>query len=354
MKITAKLTDEAPCLTKPSGGYEWWYFDAVSTDNEWSFVIIFYEGNPFSTAYIKQMNEDGAGPLPGQFPALSISLYRHGKPEFYSFVEYNPSDSEDIEGSIQIGHSFVKRYEDSELRYELDLDEKLPSGHQIKASFSFTSAIPNPDLISKSGENHIWNLIQPAANVSGIVNVTGKNGRYDLAFNGTGYHDHNTGLEPMKQSFYDWYWGRLHTDEFTLVYYLMCKQDKSLQSEAWLIDPSNQLVLDELSHMAVEQKKANRFGLESNRSVKLTFGNGTFRISSRALIDSGPFYLRFMSEFEWDWGNKRGKGAGFSEYIRPKRIYSRVFWPLVHMRIRYRSRSPHWVQKNKRLYEVTW
>ncbi|WP_322570634.1 hypothetical protein [Rhodohalobacter sp.] len=55
--------------------------------------------------------------------------------------------------------------------------------------------------------------------------VRGKKVEQDITFSGIGYHDHNIGQEPMKESFRDWYWGRYHFEEFTLVYYLMQKHE---------------------------------------------------------------------------------------------------------------------------------
>ena len=40
--------------------------------------------------------------------------------------------------------------------------------------------------------------------------LDGRTDMYNIALNGLGYHDHNVGFEPLKDSFKDWYWGRVH------------------------------------------------------------------------------------------------------------------------------------------------
>ncbi|GAB5408975.1 MAG: hypothetical protein BalsKO_13400 [Balneolaceae bacterium] len=221
MNISSKLADEHIDPDKPLNGYEWWYFDALSTDKNWGIVVIFYHGNPFSPKYI--LAEKGS---PDQFPAISISVYRKGKPEFYSFLEYEEGrfhwDAEEQTGSI--GSNFFKRIEvNGKLEYELLLTQTLESGHSINAKLKFNSKISSEDLIDHNSrrDKHFWNLIQPQALVSGSIILKGKRDSHNISFSGTGYHDHNTGYEPMKESFKEWYWGRFHFKESTLIYYIM-------------------------------------------------------------------------------------------------------------------------------------
>ncbi len=72
MNISTDHLDENPFPNKPSGGYEWWYFDALSKDGNWSFVVIFYQGNPFSPEYIRNIKKNSTDP--DEFPGVSISI----------------------------------------------------------------------------------------------------------------------------------------------------------------------------------------------------------------------------------------------------------------------------------------
>ena len=117
MYIRSKLSSELPHKKEIPGSYEWWYFDAMSADKKWAIVIIFYEGNPFSPAYIKAQEEarSSATHLPGDsaeaeeiassFPAISVSVYNTQKAEYYSFLEYAPNrlSSQNEPFSISLG-----------------------------------------------------------------------------------------------------------------------------------------------------------------------------------------------------------------------------------------------------------
>lgn len=354
MNISSKLTDEQIDPNKPSNGYEWWYFDALSTDKQWGIVIIFYDGNPFSPKYIQAQNA-----LPTHFPAISVSVYQKGKPEFYSFLEYEKGkfhwDEDEKTGSI--GSNFFKRTEvDGEVEYDLLLAQRLESGHSINAKLKFTSQIAADSLINyeSKGEKHFWNLIQPQAHVSGYITLNGKSGEHNVSFAGRGYHDHNTGYEPMKDSFKDWYWGRFHFIDSTLIYYVMNGFDGNEQHEAWLISKDGQEVLQKFDHISLEYYQKNRFGLQVSRKMELSSEQSKVTIQQKELLDNGPFYQRFLSDAVMIHDGQTKASSGISEYIKPEKIYEEKYWWMVRMRLRFMSKKPHWVQRSKMLYEWTW
>lgn len=361
MNISTKLEDEKIDPGKPSGGYEWWYFDALSTDKEWGIVVIFYDGNPFSPKYIQELNMQGDSidALPNQFPAVSVSLYRKGKAEYYSFLEYGEDrfhwDEEDLTGSV--GSNFFKQnIVDNQLEYELLITQTLDSGHSINAKLKFVSARLPEDLIEydSPGEKHFWNLIQPRAKVSGSITVEGKKTDRNILFNGEGYHDHNTGFEPMKDSFNDWYWGRFHFRGSTLIYYVMNGLDGSEQHEAWLIDESKQQVLEKFDHIKLEHPVNTRFGLSTYRKIVIASTSTEITIQQNKLSDNGPFYQRFLSDAIMKREGRVSAAHGISEYIKPEKIYEEKYWWLVRMRLRFMTEKAHWVQKSKMFYEWTW
>lgn len=354
MNISTKLEDEQIDPGKPSKGYEWWYFDALSLDKQWGIVVIFYEGNPFSPKYIEQ--DEG---MPSEFPGISVSVYRKGKTEFYSFLEYESGrfkwDKENQSGSV--GSNFFKKIETEErIEYELLIDQNLDSGHSLSAKLKFVSAKLNSDLITHHSENekHFWNLIQPQAQVNGSLIVSGKSNDHSVIFTGNGYHDHNTGYEPMKDSFDDWYWGRFHFKESTLIYYIMNGLDGSQQHKAWLISKDGAKLLTEFENIHKEYHTKNLFGLNSARKFELASKNTTATIQATKLVDNGPFYQRFISDVVLRNGEEVLAGTGFSEYIKPSKIYEEKYWWMVRMRLRFLSEKPHWVQRSKVFFEWTW
>jgi len=357
MNISTSHRDENPYPNKPSGGYEWWYFDAISDDNDWSFVIIFYQGNPFSPKYIEQIKNRGA--FPADFPAVSISVYNRNSTEFYSFLEYSKDDFSfnDETDEFRFGtHVFKKEISDDNLIYTLQLDEQLPSGHSLKAHLKF-SCLGINDILFKTRntelEHHFWNLIQPRANVSGSLEFTGKSDVQAITFKGTGYHDHNVGLEPMQNDFEDWYWGRYHFKDYTLIYYVMNRKNDK-QYQAWLINNDNQQIIDTFTSAELDGKLTNLFGLKSARKVILKSDTTDITIQTALPIDNGPFYQRFLGQAVMNRGDSISVTEGISEYIYPSNIYNKKYWPAVKMRLRFNYEKPHWVQKFKLLYQWTW
>jgi len=352
------------CVTpwKKPGGYEWWYFDAIDTHSGYSLVVIFYQGNPFSNRYIrardKSGNDDKA--LPANFPAVSISVYKEQHPVYYSFTEFDKENARFSEKvpSVSIGgHSFELDDSGDLLSYSLKLSEELPSGDYIEASLNFES--PHRSVPFEGGDTgsrgHTWNLVQPRADVEGRIQLfLGPDLQHDVTFRGKGYHDHNTGQEPMKDEFKDWYWGRFHFPEHTLVYYAM-NQKESHQYRAWLINHSDLSIVREFRDFILQDKSRSLFGLKPAHKLLLSNDHVQILIQQNQLLDNGPFYRRYLSDAFLHLDDQDvQKVQGISEYIYPERIYRKLFWPFVDMRIRYQNEKPHWVQKSKRLYRWTW
>lgn len=346
------------------GAYEWWYFDGIDNTGTYSFVIIFYEGNPFSTRYIQRQQQNSSGrPLPQEHPAASISIYKNQEPIYYSFTEFGQHDSQFDAGHprLHVGeHSMVSRIESNKLIYELNLEEELPSGDALRGTITFCSPPSSNALmggVSDSTEDgHWWNLVQPRAEFTADLDISSMKGRYErVQFEGQGYHDHNTGSEPMRNEFKEWYWGRFHFKVGTLVYYMMERKNEK-QCQAWLISPDNAKLLATFPDVDLRDKGLNLFGIKSARTIILSNEKAHVTIQQTQVLDNGPFYQRFQSDAfinlpAWD---SMQASTGITEYLRPDRIYWRMFWPLVNMRIRYKREDPHWVQRSGRLYRWTW
>lgn len=341
------------------GSYEWWYFDAISVDNQYSLVIIFYEGNPFSRRYIDAMEQEENNRADG-YPAISISVYKDGEPIFYSFEEVTPGDAEfssDIPFGRVKGNSFKQvSAEKGRLIYRLELDQTLPNGDRMVGNLKFESTDEGPfsdrGKIDAPGNDslHLWNLVQASAKVKGQLSIEGLHDE-SIDFVGTGYHDHNTGMEPMQESFREWYWGRFHFNGNTLVYYLM-NEEQRMENRAWIIDSSNS-VTELLGECELSDIGLNIFGLKSARKIEMDTGDNSFLIQQELTWDDGPFYQRFGSRLMIKLDGDLYQGKGISEYICPGRIYMKLFRPLVNMRIQYPGKT-HWVQKSPRLYRWTW
>ncbi|MDR9416723.1 MAG: hypothetical protein RI564_10590 [Gracilimonas sp.] len=354
MNITTDFKDSSPAKELSADGYEWWYFDGQSKDGKLHFVIIFYQSNPFSTNKIKRTPTQDSNEI---YPAISISVYKNSKPIYYSFLEYDDTafiwDAQEME--LTIGNDkFNYRPKDEQLYINIELDQKLASGHGINGTLKGIGSWANPNLIqAESTDRHTWNLLLPNMQWNVDLNVSGINQSESIKFSGQGYHDHNRGQEPMKMSFKDWYWGRYHFEEFTLVYYLMHKHNTK-QMEAWVIDQKNKTVLEYIKHSGLFNHKRNSFGLNSARTIEIKNPQIYVNIQYRNKIDNGPFYQRFLGNAIINYRDKVHAAHGISEYIYPKNIHKKLFWPLIHMRLRYQEKEPHWVQKSPIMYPWTW
>lgn len=360
--------------SKPDqGAYEWWYFDALDATATYGIVVIFYEGNPFSPKY-NRIWQNGETAAASNHPAVTISVYHHGEPIYYSFTEFDASDASFSEEpfEMRIGdHRLRRRVEAGRLIYTLLFSEYLPSGDALMGRLEFNSSVPDRDSGDKMGgdkkqdekderrscESHRWILSQPRARVTGSICIYRGLDYREIEFNGTGYHDHNIGYEPMHKEFAQWYWGRLHTDEATLIYYLMDSHG-TWQHNAWLLHhgKADEGRIEEADSFELEDAQWSIFGLHSCRRLKLTFAEMEATLRMKSLVDDGPFYQRFISEgiIHSKDMSKLERRAGFAEYIKPNRIQWRVFWPLVRMRLRYGRLASHPVQRSPRLYRWTW
>jgi carotenoid 1,2-hydratase len=366
MKLVSNYKKDTPIHKKTPGSYNWWYFDGSDLRGEYQFVIIFYEGCPFSTKYIRSFEKypEHINSYAESHPSVSISVYKNGKTIFYSLSEYSPTEVEFNRDkiSVRIGKNTLEGFvENGQLTYALRMDETLPNGDKFSALLRFISPESMEDLWkdekqNNGPDNHIWNLIQPRAHVKGVVSVSQQN-RHEkpIIFEGTGYHDHNLGNEPLKNSFQEWYWGRLHFGDLTLVYYFM-KQNGKEDYQAWLISADNKTIVEKAKNIVVDGLKSNAFYLSSARRINIEFTNYNVQVLSDEILDSGPFYMRFKCSAEML--NKKTQNVelsvGIGEYIKPSRIHRRIFWPLVNMRYRYAYEKPHWVQRSRQLYRLTW
>ncbi|MEX2600259.1 MAG: hypothetical protein WD355_01345 [Balneolaceae bacterium] len=373
MKIISDPTRDTRTAKPDPGSYEWWYFDALSESGEFGLVVIFYEGNPFSSRYRDSMSTLAwETPEPARsFPALSISIYRHGRPVYYGFQEVEPEDADFQTDEIR-GHvgrsSFQAIQAENRPEYRVILDQALVNGDRISGELTFQSELPplaefpgpgraGPESErsltgSPDGTGHLWNLVQPCASVSGDLELTGFK-PLSVRFSGIGYHDHNLGREPMERSFLDWYWGRFHLPGRTFVYYVMNLLNGGRQHCSWMVDQRGR-VTPAGTEVTLSDKETSLFGLQSARKLTFTGDGVRATVQQEKVLDNGPFYQRFLSSVLAEDGEQVFGGKGVSEYIMPGRIHMPIFRPLVNMRIAYPGKKGHWVQKSPRLYRWTW
>jgi carotenoid 1,2-hydratase len=364
MIITSDYKKDFKREKKENGSYEWWYFDACDIPNDLQFVIIFYEGCPFSPDYIDKWENPAtrAVAFAADHPAVSVSVYQHGKPVFYSLIEYNAADLiwDEEKTNLNIGQSgFRLNTAGDELVFHLIINEVLPGGDSILGDIKFKSGKTPTGLFGtpkQSGSMHEWNLSQPYANVTGTIRISGITAE-NLTYlvKAIGYHDHNYGREPMKLAFNSWYWGRIHMDSGTIIFYIMQKE-VGFEHHAWMINSENTAIDIYFNEVELDDFRSGFFFLNPAHKIIMKSREAEITVQMSKKVDSGPFYCRFLCDaiLRSDKENAIEVARGICEFIRPFRIHSKIFRPLVKMRYIFAGRKPHWVQKFPRLYRWTW
>src|SRR5699024_12132355 len=101
-----------------------------------------------------------------------------------------------------------------------------------------------------------------------------------INFKGTGYHDANAGKNPLRNDFKDWYWGRFHFEETTLIYYLMNKRDER-QEYAWLLDGGNN-VIQSFEEANFGDYGYSVFGLYQSHKMEISAGSLSIQIDRKS------------------------------------------------------------------------
>jgi hypothetical protein len=181
--------------------FEHWYFDAHLDTGH---VVV---------AFLQKRRPEEP---PGSRPVVELIVYypdgtrrqvtqHHPKGDFSASAE---------RCEVRIGESHAHS----------DYSGELPV-HQVHAVeedlvFDLTFTNETPSWMPGSGLSHLgantfgWVVPGPRARVTGAVTIDGER----LEVTGRGYHDHNWGVGNMPRVIERWHWGRLYTDDFSLLY----------------------------------------------------------------------------------------------------------------------------------------
>ena len=194
-----------------SGGYLWWYVDAMSDDGQFGLSIIAFVGSVFSPYYAKAIRK-GKNPDPMNHCALNVALYTP-KGKHWSMTERPKGSVFRDDKSFVIGPSCV-RWDGQAMH--IDIDEwSVPIPNKIRGRvsvypdqlFDFSTPL---DLTGK----HHWGPIAPSSRVEVKLSHP------QQQWTGHAYVDSNEGVEPIANSFTEWDWSRAHMKDgsCTVVY----------------------------------------------------------------------------------------------------------------------------------------
>ena len=317
-------------LLDARGGFAWWYLDALNAQGD-GVVVIWSYGLPF----LPRRGRRTASPR--ERPSLNVAVYRGGREAFYLLQEY-PADeaSWSPDGTHwRFGRSTIQsRVERDRRRVDLRLDCAVPGGEdRLRGRIRLDGAarMATAERRAPTLDDHDWSPLTGPASVRARLRV---GDRSILAFDGRGYHDRNGSRTPLERlGIRHWIWGRVAASDRELIYYLAWPPgDAPPQTTALEVaaDGSTRVVPIEAR---LGRRRFARWGMPYWDAIELREGGRSWlEIRHRALLDDGPFYLRFSTEARTAEG---ATAHGSGELVRPGRIDFGPLRPLVRMRVHH-------------------
>lgn len=363
MRMIASSAEDAWHALRQPGAYEWWYFDALSDDQEYGLVAIWFCGMPFSPDYNSHIDrhrrhpESVPPPDPCDYGAFSFALYHRGRTIAYSLVEYDADDfaASTAHPEVRTGRNRFT-YDSDTATYRLVVDVPLTEvttgipvalGRRLTGSFAFQNRTPNwlsdadADRLNRPGRasaTHTWNLVAPVCAVRGAATLFAPDGETEreVAFTGRGYHDHNFDTEPMSRAINRWHWGRCWTGDRMLVYYATepFRGAGAPFNCGILFDDAEPRVVTDRLDVTFPSQRRNWLALKYPDCLRLRLPEdageaGEWVVRKRHMVDSGPFYVRFLSELD----GSSGAAHGVSETLDGTRLRPRFLRPMINTRI---------------------
>ena len=182
----------------PSGGYLWWYLDALSDDGRFGLSIIAFVGSVFSPYYAWARKRGPADP--DNFCALNVALYSAGARR-WSMTERGARHNQRDASHFRIGPSQLE-WDGRALTIHID-EVGVPIPRRIRGTvklhprqlFHFSTALD-------AHGRHRWGPLAPHARVEVKLQHPGQR------WSGHAYLDSNEGDEPVERAFTEWDWSR--------------------------------------------------------------------------------------------------------------------------------------------------
>lgn len=197
-----------------SGGYLWWYVDAMSDDGQFGLSLIAFVGSVFSPYYAREIRK-GVNPDPENHCALNVALYTpQGK--LWAMTERPKESVFRNKQEFVIGSSCVS-WDGRALH--IDIDEwSVPLFKKIKGRVSvYPEQLYDFSTPLDPKALHHWGPIAPASRVEVNLNQPHQ------SWSGHAYVDSNEGVEPIAKTFTEWDWNRAHLADGTCVVVYDCQ-----------------------------------------------------------------------------------------------------------------------------------
>ncbi|MFP4600578.1 MAG: hypothetical protein ACLFVJ_20150 [Persicimonas sp.] len=343
-------------LLDAEGGFLWWYADMIDEHGD-GLVLIWSYGLPFLPGYART-EKRGRPQKPRERPSLNLSIYRDGRLDFYLLQEFAP---EQVDWSAcgnlwRFGQSHLQTKDEGgrvELTADLDCavggcDERLvgrfeldgvprqhvgfqPPRKKSRKGRGFPDEAHSVRVSGDSGgqlPDHDWTPRTGPAKATADL----RHGEHVWRLEGRGYHDRNGGALPLHDLGIDhWVWGRAPLPGRELIYYLLWEEGRDTPVALGMtIDEHGRTELVDDLEVELGERRRNLGGLVWWRSLELTrAGRPWLSVRHSDVVDSGPFYMRYLTEARLAGHTARGVG----ELCQPDRIDLDRHRPLVRMRV---------------------
>lgn len=180
--------------------FEHWYFDARLSDGH--IVVGFIQ-----TRELIQRK-----------PGVELHVYRPDGTRLEVIKHYADADATASreQCDVKVGHNWAKaefpegrlpvhrlHLSEGDLTFDLTFENEVPTW------------MPGGGKTTYGDRDYFaWCVAAPRARVTGTVRI----GDETIQADGIGYSDHNWGVGDMKRIIDHWYWGRLYTDDLTVIY----------------------------------------------------------------------------------------------------------------------------------------
>jgi predicted secreted hydrolase len=305
---------------KKRGNFEWWYFDA-RLDNGYMAVGFF-------RAKHERTGKTG----------VEITIYKPNGDKIQKIFNYRRSDfkASKEDANVQIGNNYIKvDYSSQKLPlYEIFLDED-DLGIHLFYKPKIRGWMPGEGFTEFGTLGQFgWSVAIPRADVEGKIEVNNE----EINVKGIGYHDHNWLTFNLMRVVQYWYWGRIYSENFTIIYaYIKCnKKMDDYPINILMVAKGEEIILSTGEFELIEKKfqynkkagnkypKFLMFKLSEQQKISLEVQkiidadnllcelSPIFRFLAKNLLKLRPGYFRLNSKYLIDFllENKTFKEVG--------------------------------------------
>lgn len=310
----------------------------ISDCDNYSMVVIFYCGFPFAGKYNKEIR--GYPDIPSSsdlsavdFPAVSFCLYKGNKRLANIHRIFGKDKIKSKGNEINIDNNVLKTVcENGINKYLVNINLDFPYRKSVVSAvieIQENKCLSCDDYFTIYDEDHFWSPRSPLCKINAKIKIDNK----EINLTGTGYSDRNYGRIPIFHNIKEWFWGRFHSEEINLIYYHINYFNNQPMRILFLYD-KNALTGFYNNFTESFSRKKNYFLLNYFSKIGISSEAIRILISNNSKVDNGPFYIRFLSDFNINYRNNNISGKGFSEYISPQRLRWRFLYPFISVKIK--------------------